>query len=183
MRQVRGNEIAMIFQDPMTSLNPVLTDRAPDRRSHAKLHLAHERAEGLRRAPSSCSTWSASRTPEAQLHRLSAPALGRHAAARDDRHGAVSCDPSLLIADEPTTALDVTIQAQILDLIRRLREELGMAIMLITHDLGVVARHRGPDQRHVCRAHRGDRRRSTSIFDDPRHPYTLGLLQLDPAPG
>ena len=93
---------------------------------------------------------------------------------------ALANDPKLLIADEPTTALDVTVQAQILDLIARLQRELDMAVVLITHDLGVVAEHADDDRRHVRRAGSSSRRRPTTIFNAPEHPYTWGLLESIP---
>ena len=134
---IRGREIAYVFQEPMTSLNPVLTHRPPDRRGAARAHEpVAERAP--RRESSSCSTSSASRTPSRRIdeypHQLSGGMRQRVMIAM-----ALACDPKILIADEPTTALDVTIQAGILDLLRELRERLGTAIVLITHDLGVVA--------------------------------------------
>ena len=100
-------------------------------------HLAGSARQASGARASSCSSWSASRA-RARARRLSAPVLRRHAPAGDDRDRA-ACEPKLLIADEPTTALDVTIQAQILDLLREARDALGMALILITHDLGVVA--------------------------------------------
>ena len=115
----------------------------------------------------------------AAARRLSAPALRRHAPARDDRHGA-RLPPELLIADEPTTALDVTIQAQILDLLIDLRDELGMAIILITHDMGVVAEI--ADRVLVMYAGRiVEEAPVDALFDAPEHPYTRGLLDCVPS--
>jgi peptide/nickel transport system ATP-binding protein len=136
MRAMRGNRIAMIFQEPMTSLNPVFT--AGEQIAEAvRLHLDLARRGAPRRASRCCGVVGIP-SPERAGRRVPAPALGRHAPARDDRDGA-GVRPDLLIADEPTTALDVTIQAQILDLLRKLQAELGMSMLLITHDLGVVA--------------------------------------------
>ena len=136
LREIRGSEIAMIFQDPMTSLNPVHT--VGDQLIEAvQLHRDVSQKEARDRAIEGLSR---GRDParRAADRRLPAPVLGRDAAARDDRDGADQ-RPELLIADEPTTALDVTTQAQILELIRKLQEEHGTAVIMITHDLGVVA--------------------------------------------
>jgi len=172
MRELRGDRISMIFQEPMTSLNPVLTvgeqivegilRHRPMKRDAAK-NLA---VEMLRRVhiPS----------PEQRFgdypHRLSGGMRQRVMVAM-----ALACKPKLLIADEPTTALDVTIQAQILDLMRSLREETGTAIILITHDLGVVAEL--ADDVVVMYAGRIVERASVAaLFAEPQHPYTVGLL-------
>ena len=136
LRRIRGARIAMIFQDPLSSLNPVLTIG----RQITEALETHAGCPARRPASgrSSCSSWSASRAPPSASttipHQFSGGMRQRAMIAM-----ALSCEPSLLIADEPTTALDVTIQAQILSLLRRLRDELGMAVLLITHDLGVVA--------------------------------------------
>ena len=129
--------MSMIFQEPMTSLNPVHTIGAADRRRHPRPHpaLAAE-GQGARDRDARAGAHPLGR---GAVRRLPAPAVGRHAPARDDRHGARPASPTLLIADEPTTALDVTIQAQILELLSDLRKRLGMAMLLITHDLGVIA--------------------------------------------
>ncbi len=155
MRRVRGARIAMVFQEPMTSLNPVFSigDQI------ASAILAHSGA-GRREAP----------------HQLSGGLRQRAMIAM-----ALGSGPALLIADEPTTALDVTIQAQILDLLRRLQAERGMAVLLITHDLGVVAElcHR------VAVIYGGrivEMAPVTSLFARPLHPYTRGLLQCLPHP-
>jgi oligopeptide/dipeptide ABC transporter ATP-binding protein len=176
MRAVRGNDIAMIFQEPMTSLNPVFT--AGDQVAEAvRLHRRVPKAEAWTRAVEMLA-----------LVGLPAPAERAHAYPHQLSGGqrqrvmiamALACDPELLIADEPTTALDVTIQAQILALLAGLRERLGMALLLITHDLGVVAEV--CDRVAVMYAGRiveeGPVRR---IFEDPRHPYTQGLLRAVP---
>ncbi len=173
MRAIRGNRIGMIFQEPMTSLNPVFTVgdqiteamRAHDRRaSNADLRTRAIAALDRVRIP------AAARRFDDYPHQMSGGMRQRVMIAM-----ALSCDPDLLIADEPTTALDVTVQAQILDLLRDLQAQSGMAIILITHDLGVVAEM--ADEVAVMYAGRVVERASgTAIFDDPQHPYTLGLL-------
>ena len=180
MRALRGNGIAMVFQDPMTSLNPVLTIGRPDHRGAGS---SSRPRSCLRRvnARSSCSNWSAYPRQKRRLdeypHQLSGGMRQRVMIAM-----AVACKPRLLIADEPTTALDVTIQAQILELLRSLQAELGMAMILITHDLGVVAGMARQSDRDVCRPHRRGRTDGRDLRD-PAHPYTVGLLQSDTAPG
>jgi peptide/nickel transport system ATP-binding protein/oligopeptide transport system ATP-binding protein len=173
MRAVRGAEIAMIFQEPMTSLNPVhsignqLVEamRAHDPNASAA-ELRDRAIEALRRVriPS----------PERRFaeypHQLSGGMRQRVMIAM-----ALACRPRLLIADEPTTALDVTVQAQILDLLRDLQAETGMSVILITHDLGVVAEM--ADEVAVMYAGRVvERGTAKDIFEDPQHPYTIGLL-------
>ncbi len=177
MRDIRGHKISMIFQEPMTSLNPVLT--AGEQVAEAvRLHQKKSRSQardvavemlGLVGIPS----------PAERLrsypHQLSGGMRQRVMIAM-----ALACRPDLLIADEPTTALDVTIQAQILDLLRRLQAELGMSIMLITHDLGVVA----DSCEEVVVMYAGrvvERALTADLFAAPRHHYTVGLLQSVPS--
>jgi peptide/nickel transport system ATP-binding protein len=176
MRQVRGNEISMIFQEPMTSLNPVLT--IGDQIAEAvRLHQDVSSAEAWTRA---VEMLNLVRIPEPVQrareypHQLSGGMRQRAMIAM-----ALACNPKVLIADEPTTALDVTIQAQILDLILKLQEERGTAVILITHDLGVVAEtaHR------VVVMYAGRKIEEASVeelFDRPLHPYTHGLMASVP---
>jgi peptide/nickel transport system ATP-binding protein/oligopeptide transport system ATP-binding protein len=173
MRDVRGSRVAMIFQEPMTSLNPVHTIgwqiteamRAHDKRASAR-DLRDRAIAALQRVRIP----SPERRFDDYPHQLSGGMRQRVMIAM-----ALACKPSLLIADEPTTALDVTVQAQILDLLRELQAETGMAIILITHDLGVVAEM--ADEVAVMYAGRvAERAPAAEIFADPQHPYTLGLL-------
>jgi oligopeptide/dipeptide ABC transporter ATP-binding protein len=176
LRRIRGRQIAMIFQDPMTSLNPVLTI-GRQLREPLETHLGLNKKEALARAAE-------------LLHQVGIPRAA--ARLRDYPHQfsggmrqramiamALACEPKLLIADEPTTALDVTIQAQILDLLRELVAERDTALIMITHDLGVVA--------GICEQvkvmYAGtfvESGPADQIFGRPRHPYTLGLLQSVP---
>jgi oligopeptide/dipeptide ABC transporter ATP-binding protein len=172
MRELRGDRIAMIFQEPMTSLNPVFTigDQIAEgilRHRAMSREAATERAiEMLRRVRIP----SPERRYDDYPHRLSGGMRQRVMIAM-----ALACGPKLLIADEPTTALDVTIQAQILDLMRTLREETGAAIVLITHDLGVIAEV--VDDVVVMYAGRiVERARVDALFGEPQHPCTIGLL-------
>ncbi len=176
MRKVRGNDIAMIFQDPMTSLNPVLT---VGRQIGEALEL-HKGMNGQAARKRTIELLELVGIPAAKSrvddypHQFSGGMRQRVMIAM-----ALSCEPKLLIADEPTTALDVTIQAQILDLIKRLRQELGMAIIMITHDLGVVAGI--ADRINVMYAgYIVETGTVDEIFHNPRHPYTLGLLRSIP---
>lgn len=176
MRKVRGKEIAMIFQDPMTSLNPVLTI-SRQLTEGLELHLGMDRRSAKKRAIELLDMVgipaAASRVDD-YPHQFSGGMRQRVMIAM-----ALACNPKLLIADEPTTALDVTIQAQILDLIKKLRQELGTAVILITHDLGVVAGM--TDKINVMYAgYIVESARTEDIFGDPRHPYTLGLLRSIP---
>lgn len=183
MRSIRGAEIAMIFQDPMTSLNPVLTVGFQIVEA-LTLHLRMGEKEAQNRAADLLRLVG---IPDAKQrlndypHQFSGGMRQRAMIAM-----ALSCNPMLLIADEPTTALDVTIQAQIVDLVKRLQKDFGMAVMWITHDLGVVAEiaHKINVMYAGYIVERGDVR---DIFKRTRHPYTLGLLgslpRIDEAPG
>ena len=176
LRAVRGNQIAMIFQEPMTSLNPVFT--VGDQIAEAAIvhqHLSH--AAARRRAIEMLQLVGIP-DPEERVdhypHQMSGGMRQRVMIAM-----ALVCHPKLLIADEPTTALDVTIQAQILELLERLQAELGMAVMLITHDLGVVA---GTTDRVVV-MYAGqvvEQASTVELFARPLHPYTEGLLASVP---
>ena len=176
MRHIRGNKISMIFQDPMTSLNPVLTIGEQIAETIV-LHQHKSRSEARRRA---VEMLDLVRIPDAAKrlndypHQFSGGMRQRVMIAM-----ALSCDPELLIADEPTTALDVTIQAQILDLMRDLQKRLNSAIIMITHDLGVVA--------EVCEnvlvmyaGNLVEYGTADQIFNQPKHPYTWGLLESLP---
>jgi peptide/nickel transport system ATP-binding protein len=172
MRERRGNQISMIFQEPMTSLNPAFTvgDQIVEvilrHRQVTKQQATVHAIEMLRRVRIP----SPERRFEEYPHKLSGGMRQRVMIAM-----ALACDPQLLIADEPTTALDVTIQAQILDLMRRLRDETGAAIMVITHDLGVIAEI----AHEVIVMYAGrviERAEVGALFRDPQHPYTIGLL-------
>jgi peptide/nickel transport system ATP-binding protein len=171
-RSLRGSRIAMIFQEPMTSLNPVHpigTQIVEALREHE-----HLPARALKEAAIAALRQVRIPAPERRFdeypHQLSGGMRQRVMLAM-----ALACRPALLIADEPTTALDVTIQAQILDLLRELQAETGMSIILITHDLGVVAQV--ADEVAVMYAGRiVERAPVAAIFDDPQHPYTIGLM-------
>ena len=179
MRGVRGNDIAMIFQEPMSSLNPVFTvgnQIAEAVRLHQGLgrKAAREKAIEMLRLVEIAEP---ERRVDEYPHQLSGGMRQRVMIAM-----ALSCNPRLLIADEPTTALDVTIQAQILDLIGGLRDRLGMALLLITHDLGVVAER--ADGVAIMYAGRVvERAPVTALFAQPLHPYTRGLLRSVPKVG
>jgi peptide/nickel transport system ATP-binding protein len=176
MRQLRGNELAMIFQEPMTSLNPVFTigeQIAESVRLHKKLDRAAALVQAKRMLDLVEIPAAAQRLHE-YPHQLSGGMRQRVMIAL-----AMACDPTLLIADEPTTALDVTIQAQILALMRRLQAETGMSILFITHNLGVVAHH--ADDVAVMYAGRVvERAPVRPLFATPQHPYTQGLLACLP---
>lgn len=176
MRKIRGNEISVIFQEPMTSLNPVYT--VGDQIQEAiMLHLNMDYAQARVRSIEMLATVGIP-SPEVRIddypHQMSGGMKQRVMIAM-----ALSCNPQLLIADEPTTALDVTIQAQILELLAKLQEEYGMSILLITHDLAVVAEmaHRVVvmyaskvvEKANIC-----------DLFENPKHPYTVGLFNSIP---
>ena len=175
-RELRGNDMAMIFQEPMTSLNPVYrvgNQIVEAIRTHEKVLKAEakDRAVDLLRKVGIPS-------PEARIndypHQMSGGMRQRVMIAM-----ALACNPKLLIADEPTTALDVTIQAQILDLLRRLRDDTGMAVLLITHDLGVVSETADRVVVMYC-GQVVEEAEVRTLFDHPMHPYTLGLLKSIP---
>jgi oligopeptide/dipeptide ABC transporter ATP-binding protein len=172
MRKIRGKDIAMIFQDPMTSLNPVLT--VGDQISEAvRLHLKLGKKDALAKTIDMLRLVRIP-LPEKRVreypHQLSGGMRQRVMIAM-----ALSCDPDVLIADEPTTALDVTIQAQIIDLMNEMQQRLGSAIVMITHDLGVVAE----TCKYVLVMYAGnlvEYGTAEQIFASPKHPYTMGLL-------
>ncbi len=176
IRGIRGNSIGMIFQEPMTSLNPVLT--IGNQMTEAiKLHLGMEDEEADARAVELMEMVGIS-DAETRMkdypHQFSGGMRQRVMIAM-----ALSCNPKLLIADEPTTALDVTIQAQILDIMARLSQELGTAVLIITHNLGVVARY--ADRVNVMYAGQiVESGSAMDIFKRPRHPYTVGLMASVP---
>jgi oligopeptide/dipeptide ABC transporter ATP-binding protein len=179
MRAVRGNDISMIFQEPMTSLNPVYSVGWQIVEA-IRLHRDDSRKAARARAIELLKLVgipSPERNVDAYPHQLSGGMRQRVMIAM-----ALACEPALLIADEPTTALDVTIQAQILELLRRLQQELGMSVLLITHDLGLVAEYSD----HVVVMYAGrvvETAPVRTIFEDPRHPYTRGLLGSLPRVG
>jgi len=176
LRRVRGRQAAMIFQEPMTSLNPVFTV-GEQIAEGVRLHLGASRAQARERAVEmlrQVGIPAPGERVDAYPHQLSGGMRQRVMIAM-----ALACDPVLLIADEPTTALDVTIQAQILDLLARLQAERGMAVLLITHDLGVVAE--SCDAVVVMYAGRVvERAPVQALFSRPAHPYTAGLLRSIP---
>jgi len=176
MRQIRGNRISMIFQEPMTSLNPVLTVGRQIAET-VQLHQKASRADATKRAVEMLRVVQIPE-PERRVneypHQLSGGMRQRVMIAL-----ALACNPEVLIADEPTTALDVTIQAQILELIKRLRQEFDSAIVLITHDMGVVADI--ADRVVVMYAGRiVEQGTKNELFRNPQHPYTWGLLNSIP---
>ena len=176
MRQVRGNQISMIFQEPMTSLNPVYTI-GNQMMEGIKLHLKKSTKDAKEYAIDMLKQVKIPRAEEVMneyQHALSGGMRQRVMIAM-----ALSCKPKLLIADEPTTALDVTIQAQILELMKELREESDTAIMLITHDLGVIAEM--ADKVLVMYAGQVVEEADVfTLFDEPKHPYTKGLIESIP---
>ena len=179
MRAIRGNAVSMIFQEPMTSLNPVYTVGSQIIEA-VRLHpeeVATRRARPRGRAPASRRIPEPETNVDSYPHQLSGGQRQRAMIAM-----ALACEPRLLIADEPTTALDVTIQAQILELLRDLQQRLSMSILFITHDLGVVAENAA----QVVVMYAGRVVESApvrEIFARPMHPYTRGLLESIPRPG
>ena len=177
MRSIRGREIAMIFQEPMTSLNPLFTigDQIGEMiRLHEPVSSAEAR-ERARRMLDLVEIPAAARRLDDYPHQMSGGMRQRAMIAL-----ALACNPSLLIADEPTTALDVTIQAQVLDLLRRLQAELGMSVLFVTHNLGVVAEI----AHEVVVMYAGrvvEAAPVNALFDKQRHPYTMGLLACIPS--
>jgi peptide/nickel transport system ATP-binding protein len=179
MARIRGNRMAMIFQEPMTSLNPAFTVGSQMAEVLTR-HKGASRAAALERAVELMGRVGIT-APELRLgqfpHQLSGGLRQRVMIAM-----ALMCEPELLIADEPTTALDVTVQAQILRLLASLKRDFGLAILLITHDLGIVARI--ADRVSVMYAGEVVERATTAdLFRAPRHPYTRGLLSCVPVPG
>ncbi|MEJ5240027.1 MAG: ABC transporter ATP-binding protein [Anaerolineales bacterium] len=176
IRHVRGAQISMVFQDPMTSLNPVMTI-GQQLTEPLMLHLGMSRKEAESRAVELLSMVGIPNAKERLKdypHQYSGGMRQRVMIAM-----ALSCNPQILIADEPTTALDVTIQAQIVDLVKRLRDNLGMAIIWITHDLGIIA---GLAQRVIV-MYGGfiiEEAEVKELYANPRHPYTIGLLRSLP---
>jgi oligopeptide/dipeptide ABC transporter ATP-binding protein len=183
IRRVRGNRISMVFQEPMTSLNPVLTI-GKQLTEAIELHLKLDKEAAVARAIQlleMVGVAEAERRVNDYPHQFSGGMRQRVMIAM-----AMACNPRLLIADEPTTALDVTIQAQVLEVMARLSREFGTAVIIITHNLGVVARY--ADRVNVMYAGKIiETSTAEKVYADPRHPYTLGLLnsvpRLDQATG
>jgi oligopeptide transport system ATP-binding protein len=176
IRHIRGNRISMVFQEPMTSLNPVLTIGKQLTES-IELHLRLDKEAAIARAIQlleMVGVAEAERRIGDYPHQFSGGMRQRVMIAM-----AMSCNPRLLIADEPTTALDVTIQAQVLEVMHRLSQEFGTAVVIITHNLGVVARY--ADRVNVMYAGKIiESSTASKVYADPRHPYTLGLLHSVP---
>ncbi len=176
MRRHRGREIAMVFQEPMTSLNPVLSIRR-QLTEGLEIHLGMTASQALRRSVellTMVGIADSERRMAQYPHQFSGGMRQRMMIAM-----ALSCGPSLIMADEPTTALDVTIQAQILELMKDLSRRLGVSLVIITHNLGVVARY--ADRVNVMYAGKIiEQGTAREVYADPRHPYTLGLLRSVP---
>jgi oligopeptide transport system ATP-binding protein len=176
IRKIRGNRISMVFQEPMTSLNPVLTI-GKQMTEALELHLKLSREAATARAIQlleMVGVAEAERRIDDYPHQFSGGMRQRVMIAM-----AMACNPKLLIADEPTTALDVTIQAQVLEVMARLSREFGTAVIIITHNLGVVARY--ADRVNVMYAGKIiEMSTAEKVYADPRHPYTLGLLRSVP---
>jgi oligopeptide/dipeptide ABC transporter ATP-binding protein len=176
MRRVRGREIAMVFQEPMTSLNPVLTI-GRQLTEPLEIHLGQSPADARRRAVELLAMVGIpdpARRLEQYPHQFSGGMRQRMMIAM-----ALACQPALILADEPTAALDVTIQAQILELMKDLSRRLGVAMLIITHNLGVVARY--ADRVNVMYAGKiVERGTARQLYRQPSHPYTLGLLRSVP---
>ncbi|MFC1886726.1 ABC transporter ATP-binding protein [Thermodesulfobacteriota bacterium] len=176
MQKIRGNDITMVFQEPMTSLNPVLTIGRQISES-LELHRDMNGAEAVKetiRLLGLVQIPAAESRIDAYPHQFSGGMRQRVMIAM-----ALSCNPNLLIADEPTTAIDVTIQAQLLDLMKQLTRDIGTALIIITHNLGVVARY--ADRVNVMYAGRiVEKGSAKDIYHNPKHPYTLGLLKSVP---
>ena len=176
MRKIRGRDIGMIFQEPMTSLNPVLSV-GRQLTEPVEIHLGMTPAQARARAAELLSlvgVSDAERRLRQYPHQFSGGMRQRMMIAM-----AIACNPALVLADEPTTALDVTIQAQILELMKGLSRRLGAAMLMITHNLGVVARY--ADRVNVMYAGKiVERATAREIYANPRHPYTLGLLRSVP---
>jgi oligopeptide transport system ATP-binding protein len=176
MRQIRGGRIAMVFQEPMTSLNPVLTISRQLSES-IELHLCMDKvtaAEEAIKLLKQVGIPDAERRVKDYPHQFSGGMQQRIMIAM-----ALSCKPALIIADEPTTSVDVTVQAQLLDIINDLRTKLETAVILITHNLGIVARY--ADSVNVMYAGRlMERGKTDQIYEEPRHPYTIGLIASVP---
>jgi oligopeptide/dipeptide ABC transporter ATP-binding protein len=179
MREIRGDRISMIFQEPMTSLNPVFTIGYQLSKVFT-LHQKLTQKEAVQKSIeilTACEISSPERIMQTYPHELSGGMRQRAMIAM-----ALGCNPDILIADEPTTALDVTIQAQIMDLILRLKDNLGMAMILITHDLGIIAK----SAQRVVVMYAGEKVEEAGVeklFQGPSHPYTIALLQSLPILG
>jgi peptide/nickel transport system ATP-binding protein/oligopeptide transport system ATP-binding protein len=179
MRKIRGNDISMIFQEPMTSLNPVFTvgDQVGEViRLHQKLS-AKDTRDRVTEMFHLVGIPAAEKRLNDYPHQMSGGMRQRVMIAM-----ALACNPKLMIADEPTTALDVTIQAQILDLMNKLKKDIGASILFITHDLGVIAEM----AQHVAVMYAGlvmEYADAETLFLNPKHPYTIGLMESIPVPG